>query len=70
MFGRHRFTFLVLALAIAVAGAAPTAQTATGTIEGRVFDRVTGDPLPGATVLLDGSAIVVRLGALYNTDIR
>src|SRR5262245_62904314 len=33
------------------------AQGSTGTIEGRVFDP-SGDPLPGATVALEGTSIV------------
>src|SRR5262245_28683263 len=33
------------------------AQSANGTIEGRVLDGVTGEPLPGATLLLTGTSL-------------
>jgi len=56
MLSRHRFTVLVLAFCFVAAAAG--AQTATGTINGRVLDGVTGEPLPGATILVERSSIV------------
>src|SRR5262245_6895879 len=44
-------------VAVLFAAAHAAAQTATGTIEGRVLDQ-SGDPLPGATVALEGTSIV------------
>lgn len=49
---------IVLAM-LCVPVAAVRAQTTTGTIEGRVLDGRSGDPLPGATVLLEGTSVVV-----------
>ena len=55
MFGRHRSILFALGFGFSVLAA--SAQTTTGSIEGRVLDSVTGEPLPGATVLLEGSSI-------------
>src|SRR5262245_25855623 len=48
---------LILVL-IAAGGAAAQSPAATGTgvVEGRVVDAATGDPLPGATVFVTGTA--------------
>jgi TonB-dependent receptor len=54
-----RYSSVFLALAFCFASAAASAQTSTGTIEGRVLDSLTGEPLPGATVVLEGSSLVV-----------
>src|SRR5262245_53690674 len=52
---RPRVVGLLAALCALPTFASP--QSATGAIEGRVIDGVTGQPLPGATVLIDGSSI-------------
>ena len=46
----------VLAILVGVAGSA-VAQGRGGIIEGRVLDARSGDPLPGATVLVEDSAV-------------
>src|SRR5262245_33744294 len=52
---RNHVSVLVLT-AVFFAAADAAAQTATGTIEDRVCDQA-GDPLPGATVALEGTSI-------------
>ena len=53
MIGVPRLTALALTFCFITTAAG--AQTATGAIEGRVLDSATGDPLPGATVVLGGA---------------
>ena len=53
----YRFDRKVLTVvAMLVFCAAPT-LLATGTIKGKVFDKDTKDPLPGATILIKGSSV-------------
>ncbi len=50
----------VAVLVVALCAVGPVyAQPSTGTVEGRVLDSLTGSPLPGATVLLEGTSVVV-----------
>ncbi len=50
-----------------------SAQSATGAIEGRVIDAVSGQPLPGATVLVEGSSVTTstdRTGSFRITGVE
>jgi TonB-dependent receptor len=44
-------------LCLLVSAAAPGAAQTAGVVQGRVFDAQTGDPLPGADVMLDGTTL-------------
>lgn len=53
-------TIRVAVWVVALCAVVPvSAQPSTGTIEGQVLDSLTGSPLPGATVVLAGSSLVV-----------
>lgn len=52
---RHWVIRLGISAALALV-LAPTAFAQTGKITGRVIDRETGDPLPGASVIIDGTS--------------
>jgi len=56
---RRSITLIVLVLALCCLSVAASAQTpATGTLESRVLDGTTGDPLPGATVAVEGTPLL------------
>ena len=65
---RRSITLVVLVLALCGVSVAASAQTpATGTLESRVLDGTTGDPLPGATVAVEGTPLLAttdRMGSV------
>src|SRR5262245_9298872 len=52
-----RLHLLLAALFVCAAVTAASAQSTTGAVEGRVLDKQSGEPLPGASVTIAGSSI-------------
>ena len=49
---------VIVSLVFSLTASFAHAQSGTGAIEGRVIDGVSGQPLPGATVLIEGSSLM------------
>lgn len=65
-----RLTACVVAIVTAIASAPLYAQSTVGSVEGRVVDGTTTEPLPGAKVSVEGAAVVAstdRAGVFHLT---
>ena len=61
---KKRLQLLILIAVVGVFGLHPAQAGTTGKITGQVVDQTTGDPLPGANVVLSGTS----LGAAADMD--